>query len=96
MPEATTIRQQFVRLTGTVFDFCETVATNGERFAVMAAKLQGIRIKIHDDLKAVVILVNVEWVAQQTWGTEVSVAHQKIKEKYQCNHVHNTASTKAI
>ena len=95
-PEATTIRRQFVGIAGTVFDFRETVATNVERFAATAAKAQGFGIKVHDDLKAIVVLANVEWAAQQTWGAEISVAHQKIKEKYLYNHAHDAASIKAI
>ena len=37
---------------------------------------------VHSDLRAVVILVNKEWAAQQTWGAEISVAHQKIIARY--------------
>ena len=54
-PEATTIRQQFVNIAGTVFDWRDTVAINVEKFATNAAKTQAYGIRVHDDLKAVVI-----------------------------------------
>ena len=62
-PEATTIRQQFVHIAGMVFDWRDTVAINVEKFATNPAKMQAYGIRIHDDLKAVVILANVEWAA---------------------------------
>jgi len=61
-----------------------------------AAKTQAYGIRTHDDLKAVVILTNVEWAARQLWGTETSVAHCTIKAKYRYDHTHDTASIKEI
>ena len=95
-PEATTIRQQFVNIAGTVFDWRDTVAINVEKFATNAAKTQAYGIRVHDDLKAVVILANVEWAARQSWGTEIGVAHRTIKAKYRYDHTHDTASIKEI
>jgi hypothetical protein len=94
--EATTIRQQFVNIAGMVFDWRDTVTINVEKFATNPAKMQAYGIHIHDDLKAVVILSNVEWAARQSWGTEISVAHRTIKAKYRYDHTHNTASIKEI
>jgi hypothetical protein len=74
-PEATTIRQQFVNIAGMVFDWRDTVAIDVEKFATNTAKTQAYGIRVHDDLKAVFILANVEWAARQSWGTEISVAH---------------------
>jgi len=95
-PEATTIRQQFVNIAGMVFDWRDTVAINVEKFAMNVAKTQAYGIRVHNDLKAVVILANVEWAARQSWGTEISVAHCIIKAKYRYDHTHNTASIKEI
>jgi len=95
-PEATTIRQQFVNIAGMVFDWRDTASINVEKFAMDAAKTQAYGICVHDDLKAVVILANMEWAARQSWGTEISVAHRTIKAKYRYNHTHDTASIKEI
>ena len=91
-----TIRQQFVNIAGMVFDWRDTVAINVEKFATNAAKTQAYGIRVHDTLKVVIILANVEWATRQLWGTEISVAHCTIKAKYRYNHTHNTASIKEI
>ena len=62
----------------------------------MAAKYLGYGVHVHRDLRAVVILTNKEWEAQQTWGAEISVAHQKIIVRYKYNHVHNAESIREI
>ena len=95
-PEAANIRKQFVNVAGTVFDWRETVTTNVERFATAAAKTQGYGVHVHDDLKAIVILANTEWAAQQTWGSEISVAYRKIVAKYRYNHTHDATSIRDI
>ena len=89
--EASTIRQQFVNIAGMVFDWRDTVAINVKKFAT-----QAYGICVHDDLKAVVILANMEWAARQSWGTEISVAHRTIKAKYRYDYTHDTASIKEI
>ena len=45
---------------------------------------------------AIVILANTEWAAQQTWGSEISVAYCKIVTKYRYNHTHDAASIRDI
>ena len=55
-----------------------------------------VRIHVHDDLKAVIILANLERAARQLWGTEISVVHRTIKVKYRFDHIHDTASIKEI
>ena len=95
-PEAANIRKQFVNVAGTVFDWRETVTTNVERFATAAAKTQGYGVHVHEDLKAIVILANTEWAAQQTWGSEISVAYRKIVAKYRYNHTHDATSIRDI
>jgi len=95
-PEATTNHQQVVNIAGMVFDWRDTVAINVEKFATNAAKMQAYGIRVHGNLKAVVILANVEWAARQSWGTEISVAHRTIKAKYRYDHTHNTAPIKEI
>ena len=53
-------------------------------------------IRVHIDLKAVVILASTEWASQQMWGIEISVADGKIVAKYRFNHTHDTDSIKEI
>ena len=65
-PEATNIRWQFVNIAGKMFYWRETVITNVKRMEALAAKLQGYGVWVHKDLRAVVILANTEWAAQQT------------------------------
>ena len=83
------IRRQFFNIAGKIFDWREAVVTNVERMAVMSEKLLCYGVHMHSKLRAVVILVNTEWAAQQTWGAEISVAHQKIIARYKYNHVHD-------
>ena len=40
--------------------------TNVKQMAAMAAKFLGYVVRVHRDLRAVIILANMEWVAQQT------------------------------
>jgi len=95
-PEATTIRHQFVNIAGMVFNWRDTVAINIKKIATNAAKTQAYGIRVHNNLKTVIILANVEWAACQLWGTEISVAHRTIKAKYIYNHSHDTNSIKEI
>ena len=46
--------------------------------AEMAEKSLGFGVRVHRDLRAVEILVNKGWAAQQTWRADISVAHRKI------------------
>ena len=90
--ESSNIRRQFVNIAGTIFDWRETVGKNVERMVAMAAKSLGYGVRVHSNLLAVVILANIEWAAQQTWGAEISIAHRKIVSRYKYNHVHNAES----
>ena len=94
--ETTNIRLQFVVVAGYVFSFREMVAINMEHFAELVAKLQEYGLSVHEDLKAIVILINVEWVVQQAWGVDIMDAHYRIEEKHRYNHVHDDMSVKAI
>ena len=60
--------------------------TNVKQMAAMAEKFLGYGVQVHSKLCVVVIVVNTEWAAQQTWGAEISVAHLKIVSKYRYNH----------
>ena len=55
------IRQQFVNTAGTIYYWREKVVTNVEWMAEMAAKFLGYGMRVHSDLRAVVILANTEW-----------------------------------
>ena len=71
------------------------VINNVKRMSALAAKLQGFGVQVHSNLRAVVILYNTEWKAQQTRVTEISVAHCKVVAKYRYNHSHDTDSIRA-
>ena len=53
-------------------------------------------MRVHRDLRAVVILEKIEWAAQNTWAEKISIAHQKIIERYKYNHVHKAESIREI
>ena len=95
-PESLNIRQQFVNTAGKTFDWRETVVTNAERMAAMAAKFLGYGVRVHNNLRAVVIRANMEWAAQQTWGEEISINHSNIFAIYKYNHVPDTESIREI
>ena len=95
-PDSTNIRRQFVNNAGTILDWRETVVTNVECMAAMAAKSLGYSVRVHSNLRAVVILENTEWEVQQTWGADISVAHRKIVSKYRYNHSHATESIREV
>ena len=52
--------------------------TNVKRMAAMSEKSLGYGVRVHRDLRAVVILEKIEWAAQNTWAEKISIAHQKI------------------
>ena len=91
-PEATNIQRQFVNIMGTISDWRETVVTNVQQMVALAEKSQGYGVQVHSNLRAVVILANLEWAPQQTLGAEISVAHRKIVSKYRYNHRHDADS----
>ena len=74
----TNIQKQFVNIAGSIFDWRETVMTTVEQMSAMAIKYLGYGVRVRSDLRAVIILANIEWADQQTWGAEISVAHHKI------------------
>ena len=95
-PESSNIRKQFINIAGTTFDWRGEVVTNAERMAAMADKLLVYGVRVHRDLRAVVILANTEWSAQQIWGAEISIAHRKIVSEYRYNHVDDSESIRKI
>ena len=82
IPKSTNIWQQFVNIAGKIFDWRETVVTNVKQMVAMAAKSLGYGVRVHSDLRTVVILANTEWAEKQTWGAEISVTHRNIVSKY--------------
>ena len=86
------IPRQFVSIAGKNFDWRETVVTNVEQMAAMAAKSLGYDVRIQSNLCAVIILANTEWAAQHIWGAEISVPYRKIVSKYRYNQVHDAES----
>ena len=64
--------------------------------AEMSAKSLGYSLRVHSNLHAVVILANMEWAVQHTWGADISVAYRKIVSTYRYNHVHNVESIRKV
>ena len=64
--------------------------------AELAEKLQGYEVRVHSNLKLVVILAKIEWATQQTWVTEISFTHHKIVTKYRYTHSHDTDSIRKV
>ena len=70
--------------------------TNVEQMAEMPAKSLGYGVRIHSNLRAVIILSNIEWASQQTWGAEISVAHHNIVSNYRYNHSQDVDSIRRV
>ena len=90
------IRRKFVNIAGEIFDWREAVVTKVEQMTAMSAKSLGYGVRMHIDLRAVVILVNKEWAVQQKWREDITVARQNIIARYKYNHVHNAESIRKI
>ena len=95
-PSAEKTRTTFVKLAGKKFNWRESAETNVERLATEAAKSQGAGIKMGTDLKAAIILANVEWAAKQEWGQDVNTAQRAIAAQYSYDFKHDDASIAAI
>ena len=80
-PESTNIRRQFVNIVGKIFNWIETVVKNVQQMAETAAKFLSYGMRVHSNLRVVVILANTEWPAQHTCGADISVACRKIVSK---------------
>ena len=61
-----------MELTCTIFDWRESGETNFKRMATRAARSQGLGIKMDTELKAHIILANIEWVTTQEWGQDIN------------------------
>ena len=57
-PELLNIRRQFVNIAETIFYWRETVVTNVKRMTAMSAKSLGYGMRVHINLRAIVILAN--------------------------------------
>lgn len=95
-PSATSIREQYNAVTGTTFNWKNTVAVNMDKLKVEIANITGFGVKVNDDIKAIILLANVEWAAQQTWGLEIGVAQREINTTYSHDHIHDATSIKNI
>ena len=91
-PAASKIQKDYVDITRFIFDWRETAATNVEQLAMLAEKASGFGVRIHSDLRAVIILANTEWAAKQSWGAEIRTAQRKITAAYTYNFVHTPES----
>ena len=58
----------------------------------MATKSLGYGVHVYSDVRAVIILANMEWASQHMWGAEISVTHRNIVARYKYNHVHDVVS----
>ena len=62
-PKETTIRRLYISIAGTHFDFHKRTNVNVERFDTEAKKSEKFGVEVHNDLKATIILRNIEWTA---------------------------------
>ena len=62
----------------------------------MSTKSLGYGVRLHSNLRALIILENTEWTAQKTWGAYISVANRKIIARYKYNHIHDAESIHKI
>ena len=67
-PATTDVRNMFVRLCSTQFDFRTKMVTQVERFRSQAAKANGYGVTVGEDVAVLVILANVEWATSEDWG----------------------------
>ena len=95
-PATQDVRDMYVRLCGTRFDFRTKMVTNVERFRSQAAKANAYGITVGEDVVCLVLLSNVEWAAQQEWGGEFRDAMRKIRAEYPYNKVHSATTFTAI
>ena len=93
-PKATTIRRLYIAIAGTNFDFSERTDVNVERFNAEATKSEKFGVEVHNDLKATVILDNIEWAAQKSWGSEIASSQREINAAHQYNHAQDASSIK--
>ena len=86
-PATQDVRDMYVRLCGTRFDFRTKMVTNVERFRSQAAKANAYGITVGEDVVCLVLLSNIEWAAQQEWGG--SFATRCVKSEWT---IHTTKS----
>ena len=68
LPATQDVRNMYVRLCSTRFDFHNKMVTNVEHFRSQVAKANAYGVTVGKDVVCLVLLSNVEWAAQQEWG----------------------------
>ena len=63
------------------FDWQESPAKNLEKLSTAIAKAATYGVQFHNNMKGLIITVNVAYAAQQTWVSELAEAQRKIKAK---------------
>ena len=81
-----------VSVMATTFDWRESAATNLEKLSTAITKATTYGIRFHNNIKGLVIIANVAYAAQQTWGSDLAEAQRKIMVKELYNKVHNADS----
>ena len=74
-----------VDVMATTFDWRESAATNLNKLSTAIAKAATYGVRFHNEMMGLVIIANVAYAAQQTWGSELAEAQRKIKSKYLYN-----------
>ena len=94
-PATKDVRDMYVRLCGTRYDFCTKMVTNVEQFRSQAAKANAYGATVGEDVICLVLLSNIKWAAQQDWGGEFRDLMRKIRAEFPYNKVHmpTTATT---
>ena len=61
-----------VNVMATTFDWQESPATNLEKLSTAIAKAVTYCIRVHNNIKGLVITTNVAYAVQHTWGYELA------------------------
>ena len=89
-PDPIKIRKQVTEVMVFTFDWRETGATNQERLLTAIAKAAVFVLDVRHDIKATIILANIDVAAQYiSKRVEAREAQRKIKAKYKYNHSHD-------
>ena len=81
-----------VDVMATTFDCRESAATNLEQLLTAIAKAATYGVRLHNNMKGLVIMANLPHAAHQPLGSELVEAQIKIKAKYLYNRVYDANS----
>jgi hypothetical protein len=90
-PATTDVHTLYVSLCLTKLDFRTKMVVNVERLHSQAFKSNGYGVKFSKDVIVLIIIANIEWAANQDWGSEFRDAMRAICRQHTFNKVHLAA-----